>query len=79
MIRRDFTNVVVASLSAYPFAPTAQRSIPIIGVLSPAVRPAKFSSSIYGAFSQGMRELGYVEVGAGAGGRRLPTSSSSTN
>ena len=61
MIRRDLIKLVVASLSAYPFAATAQRSIPIIGVLSPAVRPTKFSSSIYGAFSQGMRELGYVE------------------
>ena len=61
MIRRDLIKLVVASLSAYPFATTAQRSIPIIGVLSPAVRPTKFSSSIYGAFSQGMRELGYVE------------------
>jgi putative ABC transport system substrate-binding protein len=61
MIRRDLIKLVVASLSAYPFAATAQRSIPIIGVLSPAVRPTEFSSSIYGAFSQGMRELGYVE------------------
>jgi putative ABC transport system substrate-binding protein len=61
MIRRDFIKLVVASLSAYPFAATAQRSIPVIGVLSPAVRPTTFSSSIYGAFSQGMRELGYVE------------------
>jgi putative tryptophan/tyrosine transport system substrate-binding protein len=61
MIRRDLIKLVVASLSAYPFAATAQRSIPIIGVLSPAVRPTKFSASIYGAFSQGMRELGYVE------------------
>jgi putative tryptophan/tyrosine transport system substrate-binding protein len=61
MIRRDFIKLVIASLSAYPFAATAQRSIPVIGVLSPAVRPTKFSSSIYAAFSQGMRELGYVE------------------
>jgi putative ABC transport system substrate-binding protein len=61
MIRRDFIKLVVASLSAYPFAATAQRSIPVLGVLSPAVRPTTFSSSIYGAFSQGMRELGYVE------------------
>jgi putative ABC transport system substrate-binding protein len=61
MIRRDFIKLVVASLSAYPFAATAQRSIPVIGVLSPAVRPTTFSSSIYAAFSQGMRELGYVE------------------
>jgi putative ABC transport system substrate-binding protein len=61
MIRRDFIKLVVASLSAYPFAATAQRAIPVIGVLSPAVRPTTFSSSIYAAFSQGMRELGYVE------------------
>ena len=61
MLRRDFIKLVVASLSAYPFAATAQRSIPVIGVLSPAVRPTTFSSSIYAAFSQGMRELGYVE------------------
>jgi len=61
MIRRDFIKLIVASLSAYPFAATAQRSIPVIGVLSPAVRPTTFSSSIYAAFSQGMRELGYVE------------------
>jgi putative ABC transport system substrate-binding protein len=61
MIRRDFIKLIVASLSAYPIAATAQRSIPVIGVLSPAVRPTTFSSSIYAAFSQGMRELGYVE------------------
>jgi putative ABC transport system substrate-binding protein len=61
MLRRDFIKLVVASLSAYPFAAIAQRSIPVIGVLSPAVRPTTFSSSIYAAFSQGMRELGYVE------------------
>jgi putative ABC transport system substrate-binding protein len=61
MIRRDLIKLVVASLSAYPFAAIAQRSIPVIGVLSPAVRPTTFSSSIYAAFSQGMRELGYVE------------------
>jgi putative ABC transport system substrate-binding protein len=61
MIRRDFIKLVVASLPAYPFAATAQRSIPVIGVLSPAVRPTEFSSSIYAAFSQGMREFGYVE------------------
>jgi len=61
MLRRDFIKLIVASLSAYPFAAIAQRSIPVIGVLSPAVRPTTFSSSIYAAFSQGMRELGYAE------------------
>ena len=37
------------------------RSIPVIGALSPAARPAQFNSTIYHGFSQGMRELGYVE------------------
>jgi putative ABC transport system substrate-binding protein len=61
MIRRDFIKLGVASLSAYPLAAAAQRSIPVIGALSPAARPAQFNSSIYAAFAVGMRELGYVE------------------
>ena len=61
MRRRDFVKYVVASLSAYPFAATAQRSIPVIGALSPAARPTQFNSSVYASFSLGMRELGYVE------------------
>jgi putative tryptophan/tyrosine transport system substrate-binding protein len=61
MIRRDFIKLVVASLSAYPLAATAQRSIPVIGALSPAARPTPFNSSVYAAFSLGMHELGYVE------------------
>ena len=61
MIRRDFIKLVVASLSAYPLAATAQRSIPVIGALSPAARPTPFNSSIYAALSLGMHELGYVE------------------
>jgi putative tryptophan/tyrosine transport system substrate-binding protein len=61
MIRRDFIKLGVASLSAYPLAAAAQRSIPVIGALSPAARPTQFNSSIYAAFAVGMRELGYVE------------------
>jgi putative ABC transport system substrate-binding protein len=61
MIRRDFIKLVVASLSAYPLAATAQRSTPVIGALSPATRPTPFNSSVYAAFSLGMHELGYVE------------------
>jgi putative ABC transport system substrate-binding protein len=61
MIRRDFIKLVVASLSAYPLAATAQRSIPVIGALAGGARPTQFNSSIYAAFSLGMRELGYVE------------------
>jgi len=61
MRRRDFIKFVVASLSVYPLAATAQRSIPVIGVLSPAAPPPQFNSSIYGVFVLSMRELGYVE------------------
>jgi putative ABC transport system substrate-binding protein len=61
MIRRDFIKLVVASLSAYPLAARAQRSIPVIGALSPAARPTPFNSSVYAAFSLDMHELGYVE------------------
>jgi len=61
MIRRDFIKLIIASLASHPLAATAQRSIPVIGVLSPAARPAQFDSTIYHGFSQGMRELGYVE------------------
>jgi putative tryptophan/tyrosine transport system substrate-binding protein len=61
MIRRDFIKFIIASLASHPLAATAQRSIPVIGVLSPSVRPAQFKSTIYDVFSQGMREQGYVE------------------
>ena len=61
MIRRDFIKLIIASLALHPLAATAQRSIPIIGALSPAARPAQFDSTAYDVFLQGMRELGYVE------------------
>jgi putative ABC transport system substrate-binding protein len=61
MIRRDFIKFIIASLASHPIAATAQRSIPVIGVLSPSPRPAQFDSTIYDGFLQGMRELGYVE------------------
>jgi putative ABC transport system substrate-binding protein len=61
MIRRDFIKLLVGSLSAYPLAAIAQRSTPVVGVLSPAARPTQFNTSVYAAFSRGMRELGHVE------------------
>jgi putative ABC transport system substrate-binding protein len=61
MIRRDFIKFIIASLASHPLAATAQRSIPVIGALSPSARPAQFDSTIYDGFLQGMRELGYVE------------------
>jgi hypothetical protein len=59
MKRRDFIKFIIASLASHPLAATAQRSIPIIGALSPAARPAQFNSSIYDGFLQGMRELDF--------------------
>jgi putative ABC transport system substrate-binding protein len=61
MIRRDFIKFIIASLASYPLMATAQRSIPVIGALSPAARPAQFHSTVYDGFLQVMRELGYVE------------------
>jgi putative ABC transport system substrate-binding protein len=61
MIRRDLIKLLVGSLSAYPLAAIAQRSTPVVGVLSPAARPTQFNTSVYAAFSRGMRELGHVE------------------
>jgi len=61
MMRRDFIKLIIASLASYTIAATAQRSIPIVGGLSPAARPAQFDSTAYAGFLQGMRELGYTE------------------
>jgi len=61
MRRRDFIKLFVASLSAYPSVTIAQRSSPVIGALSPGVEPAQFNSSIYAAFSLGMKQLGHAE------------------
>jgi putative tryptophan/tyrosine transport system substrate-binding protein len=61
MIRRDFIRLVITSLASYPIMATAQRSIPVVGALSPSARPATFDSGVYAGFLQGMRELGYTE------------------
>jgi putative tryptophan/tyrosine transport system substrate-binding protein len=61
VIRRDFIKLMITSLASYPMAATAQRSIPVVGALSPAARPAQFDSTAYAGFYQGMRELGYTE------------------
>jgi putative ABC transport system substrate-binding protein len=61
MIRRDFVKLIITSLASYPIAATAQRSIPVIGALSPAAHTGLFDSGFYAGFSQGMRELGYAE------------------
>ena len=61
MRRRDVFRLILTSLAFDPLEARAQRAIPIIGALSPAARPALFETSFYVGFSQGMRELGYVE------------------
>ena len=62
MIRRDFIKVALGSLSLsfwpIPLNVIAQRSIPVIGALSPAARPAQFNSSVYVGFLLGMHEQG---------------------
>ena len=61
MRRRDVVKLILTSLAFDPLAARAQRAIPVIGALSPAARPAQFETSFYVGFSQGMRDLGYVE------------------
>jgi putative ABC transport system substrate-binding protein len=61
MRRRDVVKLILTSLAFDPVAARAQRAIPVVGALSPAARPALFETSFYVGFSQGMRELGYVE------------------
>ncbi len=61
MIRRDFIKLIITSLASYPIAATAQRSIPVVGALSPSAHPATFDSGVYAGFLQGMHELGYTE------------------
>jgi putative ABC transport system substrate-binding protein len=60
MIRRDFIKLIITSLASHPIAAMAQRSIPVIGALSPNTHTV-LDSSFYAGFSQGMRELGYAE------------------
>jgi len=60
MIRRDFIKLIITSLASHPIAAMAQRSIPVIGALSPNTHTV-LDSAFYAGFSQGMRELGYVE------------------
>src|SRR6478735_6604526 len=60
MIRRDFIKLIITSLAFHPIAAMAQRSILVIGALSPNSHTV-LDSGFYAGFSQGMRELGYAE------------------
>jgi len=63
MRRRDIILLAGGAIVAWPFGAQAatQRSMPVIGALSPAARPAQFDSTVYAGFFQGMRELGYAD------------------
>lgn len=62
MNRRD-TLLALLALGAAPFPSVAQQQGKAwrVGFLSPLARPASLDSHRYGAFLQGMRELGYIE------------------
>jgi putative tryptophan/tyrosine transport system substrate-binding protein len=62
MKRRQFT-ALLGGLAAFPIiAKAQQRARPFrIGFIAGGVRPTPFEGSLYDAFPQGMKELGYVE------------------
>jgi putative ABC transport system substrate-binding protein len=62
MKRREFITLLGGAVIAGPLAARAQqqRKIWRVGFLAMPLRPAVLESSRYGAFAQGMRELGYV-------------------
>ena len=61
--RRQILIALGASAIAAPFCSFAQQTSKIwrVGFLSLRPRPASLDSDVFGAFLQGMRELGYVE------------------
>src|ERR1035437_1759583 len=61
--RRKLIVALGAGVFMVPFGTFAQQQGKVwrIGFLSPRSRPASFDSDAFGAFLQGMRELGYVE------------------
>ena len=63
MNRRELLAILGAAAVAWPLDVEAQqqRKVWRVGFLAIPERPAALGSSRYGAFSRGMRELGYVE------------------
>src|SRR5262252_5483981 len=63
MKRRELLIIFGAVAVAWPLGVRAQQQAKVwrVGFLAIPDRPAALGSSRYGAFSQGMRELGYVE------------------
>jgi|SRR5215469_3752471 len=63
MRRRDFTKGIVGSAAAWPFAALAQQSERMrrIGVLTPYSESDPYAKAQFGAFVQGLAELGWSE------------------
>ena len=63
MRRRDFTKGIVGSAAAWPFAALAQQSERMrrIGVLTPYSESDPYAKAQFGAFVQGLTELGWSE------------------
>ena len=60
MRRRDFIKVVAGSAITWPLATRAQqRTMPVIGVLSPATSEA--DANRMNAIRQGLKDAGYIE------------------
>ena len=63
MLRRSFI-ALIGGAAAWPLAINAQQNAPgpkRIGFIAGGVRPTPFQGSLYDAFPQGMKALGYVE------------------
>src|SRR5262245_9466587 len=63
MKRREFITLLGGAAASWPLAARAQQPSKVwrVGFLAGASRPAYLGPSVYGGFTQGMRELGYVE------------------
>jgi putative tryptophan/tyrosine transport system substrate-binding protein len=63
MLRRDFLTLVGGGAATWPLAARAQQpgKMRRVGFLSGRLRPTSIEASALGGFTQGMRELGYVE------------------
>ena len=61
--RREFIALIGGAAAAWPVAARAQQPTKVwrVGFLAGASRPAYLGPSVYGGFTQGMREHGYVE------------------
>jgi putative ABC transport system substrate-binding protein len=63
MKRREFITLLGGTVAAWPLAARAQQGAPMrrVGFLLSAIPAAQFGLDDLGGFTQGMRELGYLE------------------